>query len=428
MTTTLKDLKPDVKNARKHNPRNIGMIADALREVGVARSGVVDEDLNILAGNGTYEALAEAGIEKVKVVEADGNEWVVVKRKGLTEKQKTRLALFDNRSSETAEWDIDNLKDLLDEDDKIFDDLFDKDELDDLFADDNSGPGELEGEDDAPEPPEEPKTKLGDMYQLGDHFLLCGDSTVQNSVDRLMNGQKANLLITSPPYWNQRDYSQWEKFEHYMEDMESIVEASVIAENGIIFWNIGDDSSNNQHISAKHSIMLEKSGYIFIDSIIWKKQGMTGIRCAHQTTHNLYYPSFSFETCLIFQSDNTKFPEFESKYRDQIPVNNVWEINTDQNKEKKHSAPYPVKLPETAIICYSNNEKNIIYDPFGGSGSTMIACEKMKRLCYMMEIDPAYCDVIVERYGNLFPEKEICLLSGAKKDATGVGSTIGQNG
>ena len=86
MTTTLKDLKPDVKNARKHNPRNIGMIADAFREVGVARSGVVDEDLNILAGNGTYEALAEAGFEKVKVVEADGNEWVVVKRKGLTKK------------------------------------------------------------------------------------------------------------------------------------------------------------------------------------------------------------------------------------------------------------------------------------------------------------------------------------------------------
>ena len=86
MIKTLKDLKPDVKNARKHNPRNIGMIADALREVGAARSGVCDEDGNILAGNGTYEALAEAGIEKVKVVEADGNEWVVVKRKGLTKK------------------------------------------------------------------------------------------------------------------------------------------------------------------------------------------------------------------------------------------------------------------------------------------------------------------------------------------------------
>lgn len=91
----LSDLHPDQRNARKHNPRNIGMVADSLREVGAARSGVIDEDGNILAGNGTWEALAEAGIERVKVVEADGNEWVVVRRKGLTEEQKRKLSLYE---------------------------------------------------------------------------------------------------------------------------------------------------------------------------------------------------------------------------------------------------------------------------------------------------------------------------------------------
>ena len=103
--STLKDLKQDPKNARKHNSRNIGLIESSLRKVGAARSGVIDENGVILAGNGTYEALARAGIEKVKVIEADGNEWVVVRRTGLTEQQKRELALADNRAAELAEWD-----------------------------------------------------------------------------------------------------------------------------------------------------------------------------------------------------------------------------------------------------------------------------------------------------------------------------------
>lgn len=102
---SLAELRPDSKNARRHNPRNIGLIEKSLEQVGAARSGVVDEDNIILCGNGTYEALAAAGIERVKIVEADGNEWVVVQRKGLTEEQKRILSVSDNRSSELAEWD-----------------------------------------------------------------------------------------------------------------------------------------------------------------------------------------------------------------------------------------------------------------------------------------------------------------------------------
>src|SRR5262245_19437708 len=101
----LSALRQDPKNARKHNPRNIGMIQKSLKEVGAARSGVIDENGMILAGNGTYEALAAAGINRVKIVEADGEEWVVVRRKGLTDEQKRVLAIADNRSGELAEWD-----------------------------------------------------------------------------------------------------------------------------------------------------------------------------------------------------------------------------------------------------------------------------------------------------------------------------------
>jgi ParB-like chromosome segregation protein Spo0J len=112
MELKLSDLKQDKKNARKHTSRNIGMIEESLRAVGAARSGVIDENGTILAGNGTYEALTNVGIDKVKVVEADGNEWVVVKRSGLTEEQKRKLALADNRASDIAEWDAIALSEL----------------------------------------------------------------------------------------------------------------------------------------------------------------------------------------------------------------------------------------------------------------------------------------------------------------------------
>lgn len=110
--THIKELRPDPRNARKHNPRNIGMISDAMQEVGAARSVVIDEDNVILAGNGAIEAAAQAGITKVQVVEADGNTIIAVRRTNLTPAQKQRLALFDNRAAETADWDIEILKQL----------------------------------------------------------------------------------------------------------------------------------------------------------------------------------------------------------------------------------------------------------------------------------------------------------------------------
>ena len=132
--THIKDLKPDQRNARKHNARNIGMIEDALNEVGAARSIVIDEDGNILAGNGTVEAAAQAGIERVKVVEASGEEIVAVRRRGLTEKQKRRLALFDNRTAELAEWEIDVVREIVAEDAEALKGMFGEQELKGLLA------------------------------------------------------------------------------------------------------------------------------------------------------------------------------------------------------------------------------------------------------------------------------------------------------
>jgi len=195
---SIADLVPDKKNARKHNPRNIGMITDAIGQVGVGRSGVIDEDGNILVGNGTYEALAELGIEKVKVVKAAGNEWVVVQREGLSEEQKVKMALYDNRTAELADWDIDVLKDIDIELPDVLENLFQTQELDELL--DLSDIGPLQGEDEVPEAPEKAVTQPGQIYQLGSHRLMCGDSTDKSQVEKLMNGEQADMVFTDPPY------------------------------------------------------------------------------------------------------------------------------------------------------------------------------------------------------------------------------------
>lgn len=134
MIESIGDLKPDQRNARKHNPRNIGMIEAALREVGAARSIVIDEKGNILAGNGTIEAAAQAGIERVQVVDADGETIIAVRRSGLTEAQKRKLALYDNRSAELADWDAEILAAVKLDDDAALEGLFSDDELGDILS------------------------------------------------------------------------------------------------------------------------------------------------------------------------------------------------------------------------------------------------------------------------------------------------------
>ena len=388
----LADLRPDQNNARKHNPRNIGMVANSLREVGAARSGVIDEDGNILAGNGTYEALSEAGIEKVKIVQADGNEWVVVQRKGLSEKQKLKLALYDNRSAELAEWDKDVLADI---DPEIMESMFSTDELEDLL--DNEGDSEeLEGEDDVPEAPEKAISQLGDLYQLGQHRLLCGDSTAQSAVNVLMDGQKADMIHTDPPYNidygvtkdprhkirtiknDSMDTGSWEIFCKNLYDR-----FQENCEGDIYMWGASSPEG------MRMRLWLVEHGCNWSTTIIWKKQQLVLSPAKYQ---RIYEPCFyGWFGKSSFKAD-----------RKQVEV---WEVDRPHNS-KLHPTMKPIELCEVSIRNSSNTGGRVL-DLFGGSGSTLIASEKLNRKCYMMEFDEKYCDVIVKRFNALFPEKEI---------------------
>ena len=392
---TLADLKQDQKNARKHNPRNIGMIVEAINEVGVARSGVIDEDGNILAGNGTFEALSEAGIKKIKVVEASGKEWVVVKRSGMSDKQKKKLALYDNRTADLAEWDGQNLKFLEAEFDGILDSVFTDLELKDIFSDTDDEIGEIEGEDDVPEKTWSNFTKEGDLYQVGEHRLLCGDSTAKNAVDRLMDGQKADMVFTDPPYGMNLDtvfsgmkgIGQGKKYKAVEGDSHDYDPAHIF-----------------EHFGKCKEIFLWGADY-YAERLQGKNNGSWFVwdKRLDESADRMY--GSCFETCWS-----------KAKHkRDMVRVKwaGLFGLEKEPEKSRCHPTQKPIALVEWFLTRFG---KGVVVDLFGGSGSTMIACEKLNRKCYMMELDPQYCDVIIHRYRKLFPDKKIFYqLAGSSK-------------
>ena len=191
-------LTPDPQNARSHDSRNLGLIAEALRDVGAARSIVVDEHGTVLAGNATVQAATLAGLSRVRIIDADGSELIAVRRRGLSPDQKTRLALYDNRAAELAVWDTEVLATLADEVDLSA--LWDSDELADLLGQEREPVALLGDPNDVPDLPADPMTQAGDLWLLGSHRLLCGDCTNPDDVARLMAGEQASCLWTDPPY------------------------------------------------------------------------------------------------------------------------------------------------------------------------------------------------------------------------------------
>jgi ParB-like chromosome segregation protein Spo0J len=198
--TSINDLKQDHKNARKRTNQSAELIQESLKRYGAARSIVIDENNRILAGNGTIEGAKAAGIKNVRIIETDGDEIIAVKRTGLSEHDKVGLALADNRTSDLSDWDAEMLHRLSEEQD--ISPWFDDDDLAEIIGEVEKLPGEEHTDpDDVPEVDEEAViTKPGDLWILGDHRLLCGDSTDTVAMERLIQKEPADLWITDPPY------------------------------------------------------------------------------------------------------------------------------------------------------------------------------------------------------------------------------------
>ena len=425
-------LKPDPKNARKHNQRNIGQIVSSLQEVGASRSIVIDEDNIILAGNGVIEAAGIAGIENVRVIEADGNEIIAVKRKGLTPEQKTRLALWDNRAAELAEWDVEQLQ--IEFDSGMLDGMFTDIDLDKLGLETKGEPQE----DAEPQidKAEELRVKwgveLGQLWQLGEHRLICGDCTDKAVVDRVMDGEQYDFLVTSPPYnvgvqYDEHDDKQvdWSSYEIFLRDVLDVA-ISRLKDGRAIAWNIG--TSPKTHHVRQH-ILIESYGLTYYRQMVWKKVGVP-VPLWYNTVKNpvarQFTPNYQHEIVLIFTKG--KLEKGESILVDDLCTNDVFEFgqqfattdlpegktrtgaksNLTRRSMKAHPAAFPVRIPQM-FISHLSGPDELVYEPFLGSGTTIIACESLNRKCRAVEISPAYCAVAIQRWVDVTGQEPILL-------------------
>lgn len=373
------DFKIDSLKEYKNNPRlndaAVDKVAASIKKFGFKVPIVVDKDNVIIAGHTRLKAAKSLGLDTVPCIIADD----------LTEEQVKAFRLADNKTGELAEWDFAKLEEELAE---LHDMDFDMSAFgfDDLKIDE---PIEVV-EDEIPEVDEEtePLTQLGDIWQLGEHRLMCGDSTDKATVERLMNGANADLVFTDPPYGyeyksNMRTKSK--KFDVLKNDDKILEFMPTIKDicKGFIFicttWKVLDKW-----------LPLFKKYYDLSNMIIWDKGG-GGIGDLEHT--------FSTDYEIILCSNNGQ--KITGKR-----IGSVWNIPKDNANDYVHATQKPVKLSAIAIE-NTTNKNGIVLDIFGGSGSTLIACEQLNRKCYMMELDPKYCDVIVKRYENLTGVKAV---------------------
>ena len=370
MKILITDLSLDPKNARKHSARNLDAIAASLLKFGQRKPLVVHRGV-VLAGNGTLEAARSLGWTEIDVAEVP-DDWDNDTAKA--------YALADNRTAELAEWDESELaKQLLELQDADWDieELgFEVPALSDIDGD--------KDEDEVPEPPVEPKTKLGDIYQLGRHRLMCGDSTDLTSVERLMGGTKANMLFTDPPYGVDyegvnNDFLKGEKFREFL---------TIALKNA---FNIMEEGSNayvwHADIHAYECIgAFRDAGFTQAKpSVIqWVKDSLVLSQGDYHSRN---------EPCLYGWKAGKNRVRVADRTQDTI-----WEFPKPR-KADGHPTMKPIALCERAIN-NSSLKDSVIFDLFAGSGSTLIACEQTKRICYAIELDPKYCDVIVTRWEN----------------------------
>jgi DNA modification methylase len=376
----VEDLIPYVNNSRKHSEEQVAQIASSIKEFGWTNPILIDGTNSIIAGHGRLMAARKLKMEEVPTIELSH----------LTDTQRKALVIADNKLALNADWDTTLLTIELDEllkDGFALDILgFNADELTALLE-----PEQVDGltdEDAVPEVPEEPKTKLGDIYQLGNHRLMCGDSTSIDAVDKLMDGQKADMVFTDPPYGV--DYKGIHNDSRSgLEDLLRGVFANYIAtsKSGASIYCFHSDRCAD----VFHKVFREF--FHFSSMIIWAKNSLTLSQTDYQSQH---------EPCLYGWMDNGS----HSWYSDRKQTS-VWKF--DKERVIGHTTPKPVALVEKAI---NNSSKggDLIIDLFGGSGSTLIASEKIGRHARIMELDPKYCDLIVKRWED-FTGKQAVLLT-----------------
>ena len=371
-------LVPYANNARTHSPEQINKLRGSLREFGFVSPVIIDKDYGILAGHGRVMAARAEGMENVPCVFVDH----------LTEAQKKAYILADNRFALDAGWDEDMLRVEMEALQGMDFDIsltgFDEAEIADLFsADDNEAQEDDFDEDAALQA--EPFVKTGDLWLLGKHRLLCADSTKPEDVKLLMDGKKANVCITDPPYACNytggtgmkimNDNLKGEEFYQFL--LSAFKNAYENLADGAAIYIFHSDAEKVNFYNA-----VVAAGFHYSTTCIWVKQSLVLGRFDYQMRH---------EPVIYAFKDTVKH-----KFYGDRKQTTVWEFDRP-SKSKLHPTTKPLPL-----IAYpmknSSLVNSIVLDLFGGSGSTLMAAEQMDRVAYLMELDPVYASAIVRRF------------------------------
>jgi DNA modification methylase len=380
-------LIPYAKNSRTHSDAQVAQIAGSIKEFGFNNPVLIDEDNGIIAGHGRVLAAQKLGLQAVPCI----------RLAHLSDTQRKAYVIADNRLALNAGWDDQMLTVELQELNAESFDLsllgFEADELNALLNPIKETEG-LTDEDAVPEVPEEPKTKPGDIYKLGRHRLMCGDSTSIDAVEKLMDGGLADILITDPPYnvayegktkdalKIQNDSMGDDQFRQFLRD--AFVSADSVMKQGAVFYIWHADSEGFNFRGA-----CKDAGWKVRQCLIWNKDTMVMGRQDYHWKH---------EPCLYGWKDGAG--HLWAADRKQVTI-----ISCKRPKRNDiHPTMKPVELIEYQLL---NNTKgaDIVLDLFGGSGSTLIAAEKNGRVARLMELDPKYCDVIVKRWEDFTGQK-----------------------
>lgn len=400
------------ENNPRHNDEAVEMVAQSIKDFGFRYPILVDKNNVIISGHTRLKASKKLGLEKVPVMIADD----------LTDDKVKALRLVDNRTSEVASWDFDMLQKELDAIDMDMNEYkFDYDEL-------MVGSEENIVEDNPPEPDEEnePTAKRGDIWILGNHRLMCGDSTIEEDVKKLMNGHQADLLQTDPPYnvsyvgktkdalTIRNDSMSNKEFLEFL--TKAFKRATESMKAGAVFYVW---LASREHINFETA--LNRAGLEVREQLIWNKSILV---LGHQDYQ------YKHEPCLYGWKDGAPHYFVDSRaettvYEDKKPnINNMSKqelkdyvkelleekvattvINVDKPlRSEDHPTMKPLKLIGYQIK-NSSRKGDIVLDLFGGSGSTLMACEQLGRTCYTMELDPKFVDVIIKRWETLTGKK-----------------------
>ena len=402
-TIRIDELVPYANNAKIHGPEQIEQLRRSLREFGFVSPVLIDKDKNLIAGHGRVEAARAEGMIEVPYVTVSD----------LTEAQRRAYIIADNRLAETGEWDAARLKFEMEELSSLSFDTsltgFTMAEIISLAGDEPESEPEAHEDDYDGSVPEETTVREGDIYQLGRHWLMCGNATSLSDVQVLTGGAQVDLLLTDPPYnvalgmnetpeeaarRNRRtdgkivvnDSMSDEQFLQFLCDAFSA--AVIELKPGGTFYVWHSDSAGYWFRAAMDSVGLKVR-----QCLIWEKNSLIMGRQDYQWQH---------EPCLYGWKDGAAHAWYSDRKQSTI-------LRFDKpTRSKEHPTMKPV-----ALIAYqiSNSTKpgNSVLDPFGGSGTTLIACEQLGRTCYMMEIDPMYVQVIIDRWEAMTGEKAVLL-------------------